>query len=203
MSDLVYVDAKLVSAIAVKYVGMELGRTSGREISGSWNFLIQGEVSGAESSSVMRDIREMLPEDIVLAVVSQIPTSQVFGSVSQAVDSLSRTGEDRLVSGAAVRLRGKLVVPNIVQTLDFDPFDPPDLDLPVVSFHDEKCFVAKLLGDDFELPVYVPVGAKSQVVYCHDNPVDVMGIVKWSPGYSPRGSRSLNLAVRVVALWLR
>ncbi|WP_424970630.1 hypothetical protein [Dinoroseobacter sp. S76] len=203
MPDLVYVDGETIRSIAVKYVGMEIGRTSGREISGSWNFLIQGEVSGAETNSVMRDIRAMLPEDIVLAVVPNLPSEVVFSSVGEAVEAFAQSGENRLVSGAAVRLRGRIVVPNHDETLEFDPFAPPKLELPVVTFHDEQCFVVRVEGDDYRLPVYVPEAAKSQLVFCHDNPVDLLGIVKWSPGYSPRGGRSLNLAVRAVALWLR
>ena len=71
------------------------------------------------------------------------------------------------------------------------------------EFHGETCFTGILEERGFRIPVYFLESAKNQVCFSVNQPVEVTGIVRWSPPYSPGGAHSLSLAVRVAALWLR
>lgn len=203
MNHLVYVDAQMVRAITAKLVGSELRRDKGNTLTARWSFLIQTSISTGESSSIMNDLREYLPEDIVHELYPKISDDRRFDDVSSAVNYLSTHGLGALVPGNAISISGNLSLPGVGETLEFDPFQPIDIEFPTFKFHQEDCFAGILNGGGYQLPVYFLKEAVNQVAFCHGHPVELTGIVRWSPGYRPKGGKSLNLALRVAAIWLK
>lgn len=201
MHTLVYVDRELAVAIATKLVGLLLGKEAreGRGISLNW--LIQSSISVDETEIITRDLREMLPEDVIYLVYDRITNK--FENVPEAIKAFARSGDQRLLPGEVVSVTGQLMFSGLVLPDAFDPFSPPDIQVKTFNFHGEQCFVGRLSQEAFNLPVYFPETAKQQVMFAHSQPVEVTGIVRWSPPYSPGGASSLNLVMRAAALWLR
>ncbi|MEO9875145.1 MAG: hypothetical protein ABJM26_20600 [Anderseniella sp.] len=203
MSFLVFVDRPLSISMAVSLVGLEIENTRTSGLQGGLSWLIQTNYSEDQSSSVMRDIREMLPETLAHDIDPKIPDAHRFGSVKDCVESLANTGDGRILPGMPVKLAGVLTFPGFEEIGDYDPLSPPDIELPKFSFHGENCVLGQLEGDGFALPLYFLNDYVEQVAFCHNCPVEVTGIVRWSPGYRTRGARTLNLAIRVASLSLQ
>lgn len=203
MHTLVYVDKELATAMAVKLVGLQSEETRTRGVGGSFNWIIQANVADESSSSISVDIRELLPEDVMYRVYDALEPSYKFDNLSNAITRLSQTGDHALLPGQPISVTGTLSFPSITRTGPYDPFNPPDLTVPTFLVHGERCFAGTLTGDGFHLPVYFPEPAKVQVAFCHEEPVEVTGIVRWSPPYSPKGGRALSLIIRAAAVWLR
>lgn len=201
MNTLVYVDKQLAVAIAVKLIGLLLGQSERERKGITLNWLIGGSISVDEAKSAVQDLREMLPEDIIYSIYEKIPHK--FNNVEDTVRALAMSDENRILPGEVLTLPGQMTFPRVELPSSFDPFEPQDIDVDVFNFHGEKCFASKLVQGGFSLPTYFLESAKQEVVFSNEQPVEVTGIVRWSPPYSPGGAASLNLVIRVVALWLR
>jgi hypothetical protein len=198
----VYTDRDLTIAMAVPLIGVQSERLVEHDQTAGFNWLVQARIGRGESSSVMQDIRELLPEELAHAVFDAIPDERKELSVKDAVAMLSATGEARVLPGRPMSITGLLHINELVELSKFDPFDPPPIDLKTFNFHGETCFAAELQGDNYRLPVYFGDASRAQVAYCHTNPVELTGVLRWCPPYSPRGAASLQLALRVAAVWL-
>jgi len=201
MRTLVYVDRQLAIAMAVKLIGLQISEERSTGGGGSFNWLIQAYVSHDASTGITTDIRELLPEEVMYELYDAISDEYKFEKVSDCVTAMAESGDKRLLPGRPISVQGKLMLPDM-KLSRYDPFNPPDIEVKTFNFHGEKCFTGKLHGDDFILPIYFDEGAEAQVAFCHQQPVEVTGIVRWSPSYSPQGSRALNLVIRTAALWL-
>lgn len=202
MRTLVYADRQLGVAMAVPLIGvqsqqvMEHGQTAG------FNWLVQARIERAGSASVMQDIRELLPEELAHAVLEAIPHGRKHLSTKAAVSLLAATDDSRVLPGNPMSIGGLLYIPGIEELSTFDPFDPPPIDVKTFNFHGETCFAAELQGEGYRLPVYFGYDSRAQVAYCHTHPVELTGVLRWCPAYSPQGAASLHLAMRVGAVWL-
>jgi len=196
----IYIDKNLLAAIGVDLIGMMLDQTKAKGGSVGLNWLIQSNISVDTSSTVGRDIRELLPERILYMVYPEVTNR--FDTVEKFIERTTSSSPKSLLPGEAVLVKGTLSFPDMPAP-SFDPFSPPDLTVRTFSVHGEKCFVGRLEGNGFKMPVYFLEEAKQQVCFCHQMPVEVLGIVRWSPAYSTGGARSLNYIVRAGALMLR
>jgi len=203
MHTLVYVDRQLAVAIAVKLVGIQLHRGQSHRVGGAFNWIIQAYVSRDENVSFTTDIRELLPEEVMYEVYEAIDKEYKFENVGKCIEKMAEIGENQLLPGRPISVQGLLKFPDLQKFSPYNPFDPPNIDVKTFQFHGEKCFVGEMHGESFRLPVYFDEASKAQVAFCNENPAEVTGIVRWSPPYSPKGARSLSLAIRVAALWLR
>lgn len=198
---LIFVDKPLVVAIAAKVVGVLTSHAKGRHARAGANWLISAGVEATETTSEQYDIREMLPEDLIYYIYPDI--LEKHDKISTILPKMSTGVKDSLVPGDVISISGQLNFSQIPELENHSPFQSTEINLPIISFHGENCIVAELKDDGYNLPIYLPELAKYQVVYCHDQPVEITGIVKWVPPYSPGGAGSLNLAIRSAAVWLR
>ena len=188
--------------MAVRYIGAltKEGQTTGT--GAGFNWLVQASLRSDESREVTTDIRDLLPEDLMHSLFAALPQSASFDSVEAAVERLADASPSRLLPGNPISIAGILRFTGV--PANFDPFNPPDIEINTFHFHGERCFVGELHSTDaFRLPIYFSAESKNQVLFSNAQPVKVTGIVRWSPPYSPGGSRSLTLAIRAAALWLR
>lgn len=203
MHTLVYVDRNLAVAMAVKLVGLQHHSSKTEGAGGSFNWLIQAYVSRDDSLGITTDIRELLPEEVIYEIYEAIDDEYKFNRVATCVEKMAESGEKRLLPGRPISVQGVLRFPNLAKVTDYNPFDPPDIQVKTFKFHGEQCFIGEIHGEGFRMPIYFDEAAKAQVAFCDENPVEITGIVRWSPPYSPKGARSLNLVIRAAALWLR
>jgi hypothetical protein len=188
--------------MAVKLVGLELHRNRTNTTGGGFSWLVQAYVSRDESVGSTTDIREILPEEIMYEVYRAIGDEFKCKTLAPCIEKMAATGPDRLLPGHPISVIGVLTFAEL-GTLKYDPFAPPDINMKTFQFHGEECFVGELQGDGYRIPVYFPKESMAQVAFSSGEPVEITGIVRWSPPYSPKGARSLSLAIRVAALWLR
>jgi len=200
MNTPIYIDKSLITAIGTQLVGLKIDQSRSTTTGLSLNWLIQSSLAVDETTGVGRDIRELLPEHILYIIYPEVKSK--FENVEICIDALLRSGENRLLPGEPLAVKGILQFPNI-KVSNFDPFTPPDIDVPTFLVHGEVCFAGRLEGDGFRLPVYFLKDAKQQVLFCNNVPVEIVGITRWSPAYSTGGAKSLNSIIRVASLLLR
>lgn len=198
---LIYVDSKLSIAIAAKLVGVlsSSGKSQSNKIGINW--LITSSIDEEHSSTTQVDIRELLPEDLVYLYYPHI--DQKFEDLEKAIPLLNTTSSGSLKPGNVISIKGKLIFHEFDSILpEFLPFSPEDIELKSYFFHGEECIIGELCGTNHKIPIYFPAISKYQIAFCHNQPVEITGIVRWSPPYSPGGASSLNLVVRCAAVWL-
>lgn len=203
MHTLVYVDRQIAVAMAVKLVGLEQHKQSVNTGAGGFNWLIQANVEHSESTGIMTDIRELLPEEVMYVIYDAIDDEYKYNNVESCVRGMEQRGDCQLLPGRPISVSGLLHFPDLQALDSYDPYNPPDVEMRTFNFHGERCFAGVIHGDGFKLPVYFHESAKEQVAFANDNPIEITGIVRWSPPYSPSGASSLNLVIRVAAVWLR
>src|SRR5450759_1978707 len=123
MNTPVYVDKNLVTAIAAQLVGLRLDKSSTTSKGFSLNWLIQSNMAIDETTGVGRDIREYLPEHVLYMIYPELQFK--FENVESCIEVLSKGGEDRLLPGMSLAVKGILQFPD-VKISNFDPFSPPD-----------------------------------------------------------------------------
>lgn len=201
MNTTIYVDQKLIIAIAAKLVGVLRQESKGTSGSISLNWLIQSSVSADNGIDISRDVRELLPEDVVHLVYNHIQNKYI--NVSKCVDAMANVGDDQLFPGSVLSVQGGLSFPDLNNIPQYDPFNPPNINVRTFSVHGESCFAGQLASDGFVLPAYFLESAKDQVAFCSNEPVEILGITRWSPPYRPGGAKSLTKIIRVAAVLLR
>ena len=88
MHTLIYVDKQLTVAIANKLVGLSISKSK-REGGGlSLNWLINSSYEVDETDSTTRDLREMLPEDVIHLLYKEI--KHRYSSVSDAIQAFGQ-----------------------------------------------------------------------------------------------------------------
>jgi hypothetical protein len=188
--------------MAVPLIGLQSQKIVQNGASASFNWLIQSQISRNRSESILADIREILPEELAHGLLNAIPENRKHLTMKAAIAALVETGAERVLPGNPMSVEGVLKIPGLQSLKAFDPFKPPSIELDTFTFHSESCFVGELHGDGYKLPVYFDEASRAQVAYCHENPVELTGILRWCPPYSPRGASYLQLALRVAAVWL-
>ncbi|HFD31348.1 MAG TPA: hypothetical protein ENJ28_01350 [Gammaproteobacteria bacterium] len=208
-TDLIYVDKELTTAIAANLIGTEVqktkGTTRGIKLGGAilGLMILEENDSNEESFTIVKNMKEYLPEDVIRAIYPTIPAERMFNNVHSAVKYLATKGNGNLMPGDTISIEGILTFPYMEDKEEFDPFMPEDIQPKTFQFHTDTCFAGILNGEGYQLPVYFPESSINQVHCGHDNPVEIVGIVRWSPSYTPKGGNALNLALRVAAVWFQ
>jgi hypothetical protein len=201
MNTLVYVDRPLAIAIAAKLVGVLQTQTEGSSKTASFNWLVSAGVGSQDTSATASDVRELLPEDLLYFLYPHI--QHRLTSIEPVIGKFSAGTADSFSPGTIVSIHGNLTFPELDLPEKYSPFKHSDINLPSVMFHGEPCIVGRLESGSFIIPVFFSESSKYQVVFCNDEPVEVTGVLRWTPPYSPKGGRALNLAIRCAALWLQ
>jgi hypothetical protein len=202
MNTLVYVDRPLAIAIAAKLVGVLQTQTEGSSKTASFNWLVSAGVGAQNTSAKASDVRELLPEDLVHFLYPHI--SERHSSIEPIIGKFSAGTGDAFVPGTVVSVQGRLSFPDLDGLSEaYSPYKHTDVKIPEVMFHGETCIVGKLESGAFMIPVFFSETSKYQVAFCNNEPVEITGVLRWTPPYSPKGGRALNMAIRCAALWLQ
>lgn len=196
MRTLVYVEKNLVHAIG----SLLIGSSEANKVTGgvSINYLFSTHVESSIGSS--RELKDLLPEQVFYKLYDKIPHK--FENTKEATWALVTHEQHHIMPGTPVSVCGILSFPELAAISDYDPFHPPSIQVDVFNIHGDRCFVGNLEKDGYRLPVYFPDEAKGQVCFLQKEPVEIVGITKWSPGYKAGGGKSLNMLIRVAALLL-
>lgn len=198
---LIYVDRNLSIATAANLVGVMTSKSDSESSKVGLNWLISASVDESSSTAKQYDIREMLPEDLAYYYHERIENR--FENLTELIPLLTTGIKDSLIPGNVISVYGKLTFPNFQLPTNYSPFEPVEIDIKSYLFHGEDCMIAELKNEDYRIPVYLPTSSKYQVAFCHNQPVEITGIVRWTPPYSPGGRNSSNLAIRGALVWLR
>jgi hypothetical protein len=200
---LVYVDKPMAVAIAAKLIGVLRTATHNTKNAVSLNWLVGASTEAGDSNSDQTDLREMLPEVLMYMLYQKIPSRGL--SLEETVSKFVLGATGSLIPGDVVSTKGKMEFPGLEKVPEFSPEMDSRVELPLKArfFHGEACVLAFLTDGAYRLPVYVPETSKYQLAFCHEQPVEVTGVVRWVPPYSPGGARALGLALRCAAVWLR
>jgi hypothetical protein len=196
MRTLVYVDKELIVAVGALLVGSSKSISAGG--GASINILLQTHIDA--SSSTTRDLSELLPEHVFYKCHDKI--SNKFSNTKDATTALHSFEQNQIIPGTPVSVAGILSFPDLQTIGVYDPFKPPSIDVETFEMYGEACFAGSVEKDGYKLPVYFPTDAKNQVCFLQREPVEVVGIVRWSPGYKAGGGKTLNMLIRAVALLL-
>lgn len=194
MNTLIYVDSSPLLAIATKLVGSTITQARGESGQVGLKLFASAALSSQESRQVQRDLALFLPEDLMYEVFPLI--TDRFENLDAAKTRLTTGPDHGFRPGAVVSVGGVLR-----RSRDRKEGDHGELE--EVEFHGESALAAGLQSDELRLPVYCPRPARQQLEAQLGEPVELTGILRWVPPYSPGGSSSWNLALRVVAVWLR
>ena len=183
---LVYVDHDLTCQVATGLIGSEvaLRRQGSSRVGVNFKVLLEREV-GEERATTTR-IERLLPEVLVKAVHDALPAK------ARVLDDV----RDRLVAGASDGFRPG--TPLLVEqaTLEF----PSNGQSAVLA--GEVCGKGRLLSGRYAMDVYLRDGHVAAVTDLQNQPVQVMGVLRWTPPYAIPGSTNINLALRLAAVWL-
>lgn len=194
---LIYVDKHLILPIGVKLIGSSLASSASEQFQGGFSWVLAARLGYAQESGADMKLADLFPEDIFAISYDEIKNRNLtIQAFAEAVGSRSIRPPD------VVTIDGTLRFPDITPQA-YNPFRPPQFDIPhQYSVYGYQCFTGVLERDGFEVPIYFLVESAELVFYAHNKPVEVVGVVKWSPGYEVAG-HVLNGIVLVAALLLR
>jgi len=196
MNTLVYVEKRLIVPIGAKLIGSSLQAGEGTTGSTGFNWFIAASLQLSKEKGVETRIAELFPEDIFHSVYDKIKHKRL--SIPELCEGIQSR---QLRSADVVSLIGKLTIPK-VEPIQYDPFDPPEIKIPkTFRLYGEECFAAQVEAEGFTYPVFFLLDSKEIVCYCNHKPVEVVGVLKWSPAYEV-GGFSINQILLGAALLL-
>lgn len=200
---LIFVDRQLSISIAANLVGVLQTNTVTDSTNASVSWLVRVGFDQGEATTNQLDAREMLPEDLIYYFHDYIENR--FTNLEEALPKLSTGASASFIPGNVISINGVLRFNDLEIPENYSPFSPVEIPINKVMFHGEECIVAELRGDNgsYRIPVFLPVSSSFQVLFCQNQPVEITGVLRWIPPYSPGGASSLNLAIRAAAVWLR
>ncbi len=194
---LIYVEKQLILPIGVKLVGSSLAARSSEQYSGGFSWFLAAKLGYAAETGADMYLADLFPEDIFFFAYTEIASRNL--SVREFAQAV---GVRRIKPPDVVTIDGTLRFPDITPQA-YDPFRPPKVEIPnQYRVYGYQCFTGVLERDGFEVPIYFLVESAELVFYAHNKPVEVVGVVKWSPSYEVAG-HALNGIVLVAALLLR
>lgn len=194
---LIYVEKQLILPIGVKLVGSSLAARSGEQYSGGFSWFLAAKFGYATEASADMYLADLFPEDIFSFAYAEIEKRNLsVQEFAEAVATRAVAPPDVVTIDGTLRFRD-------ITPQSYDPFRPPKIEIPdQYQVYGYQCFTGVLERDGFEVPVYFLVQSAELVFYAHSKPVEVVGVVKWSPSYEVAGN-ALNGIVLVAALLLR
>lgn len=197
MNTLVYVEKDLILPIGAKLVGSSLTKGDKASNSVGFNWFLNASLKMSQDNKVETKIAELFPEDIFNFVYSKITFTQM--NISEICSKIS---DLTLKPGSIVSITGRLHIDGL-QQLEYNPFDPPQISLPkTYNIYGSNCFVTTIINNDFKLPCYFLESSKEIICYMQDKPVEIIGVLKWSPTYEVAGY-AINQLLLGAALLLR
>ncbi len=183
---LTYVDEPLARQIATGLIGSEvsLSERRGSKIGINFNIIVSGDRS-AERATTTR-LSDLLPEVVAGAI---------YDAVAAKIESLA-TARSRLVAGGTDAFPPGTPIVLLNAQLSGD-----GKCLALLS--GEECIQYRLRINEFYLHAYCPKSAEIIFDSLVSQPVEVAGLLRYTPPYTVPGALSLSLGLRVCAVWLR
>lgn len=197
MNSLIYVEKKLIIPIGAKLIGSSLTTKEKTSNKGGFNWFLEASVEMGQEKGIEMKIAELFPEDVFHYLYDKIPRQQL--TIQETCDGIS---SNTLKSADVISIVGKLKIPD-VSLPPYNPFKPPQIDIPeTYSIYGEKCFSAELEMEGYHFPIFFLLDSKEIVCYAKDKPVEIVGVLKWSPSYEV-GGFAINQTLLAAALLLR
>lgn len=194
---LIYVEKQLILPIAAKLIGSSTGVSQSQSSSAGFSWFLAARLGYSGETASETRLTDLFPEDIFTVAYPEITqrnlTIQRFAEAASARD---------ITPPDVVTIQGTLSFPDIPYH-SYDPFQPPQISIAKeYRLYGYTCFTGVLERDGFRIPVYFLTESAEIVYYAHDKPVEVVGVVKWSPTYEVAG-HALNCIVLAAGLLLR
>ena len=195
---LLYVEKDMILPIAAKLVGGAVTSGAIDEARVGFNWFAAASAGHSEEYAAEVKMSELFPEDVFHYVYPFIRHRRL------KINEFCGMAEGRdVVPPEVVTVNGVLRIPGVTPDKSYTPFDPPDLDQPkIYRVYGYRTFVAELdSGDGFSIPLYVFADAVDLVYYAINKPVEVVGVLKWSPTFEV-GGHMVNCILLCAALLL-
>jgi len=197
-NSLIYVEKRLIVPIAAKLIGSSLASAVGTSKSGGFSWYIAASMESSSEKSTETRIAELFPEDILIHVYDKIVHSKL--TIRELCECIST---QKLEPASVVSLIGTLNIPG-VKIGTYNPFDPPEITIEkTYKVYGETCFSAEIEKDGFRFPIYFLLDSKEIVCYSNSKPVEVIGVLKWSPSYEVGGFAINQIMLAAALLLLR
>jgi hypothetical protein len=179
---LIYVDKDLIVPIAARLVGTSISASAGEEVSGGLDWIVAATAGYSKERTAETDVAKLFPEDVFNYAYPKI--GQVRLSIR---DYCAGVSERAIRPPEVISVIGSLHISGI-DTLKYDPFNPPKIDLPdQYRVYGYRTFSGALEAEGFSVPVHFLADSAELVFYANDKPVEVVGVVKWAPSYETGG----------------
>lgn len=196
-NSLVYVDKNLVVPLVAKLLGSTISISKGASTEGGFDWFFQSRAGIEYNKEIQTNIVDFFAEDIFTLAYDKIKNKMLHVKDFCKNVQLMKYSLSEIVS-----IAGILEIPGI-EIGEYNPFEPPQIDIPkTYKVNDIDCFIARLSGDGFTVPIYFPVSSKEYACYCIHKPVEVVGVLKWSPTYTVN-SYAMTQTVLGVALLMQ
>jgi len=184
---LVYTDEPLVRQIATGLIGSEVQIGEGQSSQSGINFKVLLTRTKSAHHNTTTKIADLLPEMISEAIHNAI--SEKIIDLNDARIKLVAGGPAAFAPGTPVlitncQLSGESIVTDAV-------------------LGTEECASYCLRINEFYLRAYIPKKAQGFFMNFLNQPVEVAGILRYTPPYNVPGALSLSLGLRICSLWLR
>lgn len=194
---LIYVEKELILPIAAKLIGSSTGTSSTQSTSAGFSWFLAARLGYSGETASETRLSDLFPEDIFTVTYQEISRQNLtIRQFAEAASSREITPPD------VVTIQGALSFPDIPHH-SYDPFQPPQISIAKeYRLYGYTCFTGVLERDGFKIPIYFLSESAEIVYYAHDKPVEVVGVVKWSPTYEVAG-HALNCIVLAAGLLLQ
>lgn len=184
-----YVDRELANQVATGLIGSQVALTKQRGATSGVNFKVIFSATTSTQHSSTTSIENLLPEVLMDAIQEVVPDKV------QSLDD----ARGRLLSGAADGFRpgDPLLLRNAsLQALS-------DGSKVRQNLAGEACAATELASGSFSMHAFVREAHEPAIHTLFGEPLEILGVLRYTQPYRTKGAAALNLGFRVVAIWLR
>jgi len=184
---LTFVDVPLLRQLATGIIGSEVKLTERDSNTYGINFKVLLSRSVGDERTRTTKISELLPE---------LLSDAVYDAIQTRLDSLE-SQRPRFIAGTpgAFVPGTPLLVNNCVIVGDGKN--------AATQLSGEACVSYRLKVGDFFIHSYIGQDAQRDVDSLVDQPLEALGVLRYTTPYTVSGAYNLNLGLRIAALWLR
>ena len=183
---LLYVDKELCVQLVTGMLGSEIHVSKQDSTAHGINFKVMLNRTSSTEKSVTTRIENLLPELVAQAAREATPTK--ITSLSEARAQLMAGANGAIPTGT----------PALITDVNFEEADH----LPGL-FGGEHCVPARISGQGSHVRAFLNERDGSLLEQVSGQPVDVLGVLRYTPPYAVPGGIAISLGLRVCAVWLR
>jgi hypothetical protein len=184
---LTYVDAPVARQIATSLVGSEVQLSENKNATVGINFkVLLTHASGATRTTTTK-VSDLLPEVVADAIYEA--TQHRLTDLADSRNKLIAGNAGAFSPGTPILLQNGILLSE-------------GRDMGAV-LSEEECMGFRVGIGSFFVNAYCPRSAAPIVESLVNQPIEAMGVLRYTPPYSAGGALSLTLGLRVCAIWLR